>query len=97
ELVTDEASLAAAADDFGHFIHRRPRAVLRPGSVEDVVRLLDFTSRHGIEVAARGQGHSTQGQAQVEAGGVIGMSSLATIHEINAGDALVDAGVRWSD
>jgi cytokinin dehydrogenase len=97
ELVTDDASLAAAADDFGHYIHRRPMAVLRPGSVADVVRLLRFTSRHGIEVAARGQGHSTHGQAQVEAGVVIDMSSLATIHEINAGDALVDAGVRWSD
>ncbi|HEV2851187.1 MAG TPA: FAD-binding protein [Thermoanaerobaculia bacterium] len=97
QFLTDEASLAAAADDYGHLIHRRPMAVLRPGSVDDVVRLLDFTSRHGIQVAARGQGHSTQGQAQVEAGVVIEMSSLATIHEINAGDALVDAGVRWSD
>src|SRR5690349_12950245 len=54
QLLTDEASLAAAADDYGHFIHRRPRAVLRPGSVQDVVRLIDFTSRHGIQVAARG-------------------------------------------
>jgi FAD/FMN-containing dehydrogenase len=97
QLLTDEASLAAAADDYGHLVHRRPIAVLRPGSVEDVVRLLDFTSRHGIQVAARGQGHSTNGQAQVEAGVVLEMSSLATIHEINAGDALVDAGVRWSD
>jgi cytokinin dehydrogenase len=97
ELLTDEASLTAAADDFGHHIHRRPRAVLRPGSVRDVVRLLDFTSRHGIEVAARGQGHSTLGQAQVEAGVVIDMSALATIHEIRPGDVWVDAGVRWSD
>jgi cytokinin dehydrogenase len=100
QLLTDEASLSAAADDFGHFIHRRPRAVLKPGSIEDVVRLLKFTSRHGIEVAARGQGHSTQGQAQVRAGVVIDMSTLAAIHEINAGDngdALVDAGVLWSD
>ena len=28
---------------------------------------------------------------------VIDMSTLATVHEINAGDALVDAGLRWSD
>jgi len=97
QLLTDEASLTAAADDYGHFIHRRPMAVLQPGSVDDVVRLLDFTSRQGIQVAARGQGHSTLGQAQAEAGVVIEMSPLATIHEINAGDALVDAGVRWSD
>jgi cytokinin dehydrogenase len=97
QLLTDEASLAAVADDFGHYIHRRPMAVLRPGSVEDVARLIRFTREHGIQVAARGQGHSTQGQAQVAAGVIIDMSSLATIHEINAGDALVDAGVLWSD
>jgi cytokinin dehydrogenase len=97
QLLTDEASLAAAADDYGHYIHRRPLAVLRPGSVEDVARLLRFAREHDIEVAARGQGHSTHGQAQVAAGVVIDMSSLATIHEINAGNALVDAGVLWSD
>jgi hypothetical protein len=97
QLLTDAASLDAAAEDYGHFISRRPMAVLRPGSVEDIVRLIDFTRQHGIEVAARGQGHSTYGQAQVDAGVVIEMSSLAAIHEINGGDALVDTGVRWSD
>lgn len=97
QLLTDDASLTAAADDFGHAIHRRPMAVLKPGSIDDVVRLIDFTSRHGIQVAARGQGHSTLGQAQVAAGVVIDMSTLATVHEINPGDALVDAGLRWSD
>lgn len=97
QLLTDDASLTAAADDFGHAIHRRPLAILRPGSVQDVARLLDFAREHDIRVAARGQGHSTLGQAQVEAGVVLDMSSLAAIHEINAGDALVDGGVRWSD
>ena len=93
----DDASLTAAADDFGHAIHRRPLAVLKPAAVSDVVRLLQFTSRHGIQVAARGQGHSTLGQAQVAAGVVIDLSTLATIHEVNDHDALVDAGVRWSE
>ncbi|HWM89351.1 MAG TPA: FAD-binding protein [Thermoanaerobaculia bacterium] len=97
ELLTDEASLTAAADDYGHFIHRRPLAVLKPGSVRDIVRLIDFARRQDIQVAARGQGHSTLGQAQVEAGVVIDMSTLSAIHEINEGDALVGAGLRWSD
>ncbi len=97
QLLTDRASLRAAADDYGHAVHRRPLAVLKPGSIADVVRLLQFANAHGLQIAARGQGHSTRGQAQVRAGVVIDMSSLATIHEVNAGDALVDAGVRWSD
>ncbi|MBA3534021.1 MAG: FAD-binding protein, partial [Ardenticatenales bacterium] len=96
-LVADETSLSEAADDFGHIIHRRPMAVLRPGSVEDIVRLVRFANDHGIKVAGQGQRHSTQGQAQVEAGVAIQMSSLATIREINATNALIEVGVRWID
>ena len=96
-LLLDDASRAAAADDFGHFVHRQPLAVLKPGSVDDVVKLVRFARRNNIDVAARGQGHSTQGQAQVEAGVVVDMSTLATVHEVNPTNALVDGGTRWLD
>ncbi len=95
ELVVDQSSLDAAAMDFGHIVSRQPVAVLRPGSVDDVVTLVRFARHHRIGVAARGQGHSTFGQGQVDAGVVIDMSTLAAVHEINSGDALVDAGVTW--
>ena len=96
-LLLDNASLTAAADDFGHLVHRQPLAVLKPGSVNDVEVLVGFARRNNIKVAARGQGHSTQGQAQVEAGVVVDMSTLATVHEINPTNALVDGGTRWLD
>jgi len=99
QLLVDPATLAAAADDFGDIVHRTPIAVLVPGSVEDIVTVVRFANAHGLAVAgARGIGasHSTQGQSEVLGGIVIDMSALATIHEINEGDALVDAGVRWS-
>ena len=96
-LLLDEASRAAAADDFGHLVHREPLAVLKPGSVNDVVKLIRFARRNNIKVAARGQGHSTQGQAQVDAGVVVDMATLATVHEINPTNALVDGGTRWLD
>jgi FAD/FMN-containing dehydrogenase len=96
-LLTDGASLAAGADDFGHLVHRRPTVVLKPASVNDVVELVKFARRNRIKVAARGQGHSTQGQSQVEAGVVVDMSTLAAIQEVNASDALVEGGARWID
>lgn len=96
-LLLDDASRTAAADDFGHFVHRQPLAVLKPGSVNDVVKLVQFARRNDIQVAARGQAHSTQGQAQVEAGVVVDMATLTTVHEINATNALVDGGTRWLD
>jgi cytokinin dehydrogenase len=101
QLLVDPTTLAEAADDFGHIVHRTPIAVLVPGSVQDIVRLVLFARAHGLKVAAaRGFGdnesHSTQGQAQAQGGVVIDMAALSTIHEINPHDALVDAGVRWS-
>lgn len=97
ELVVDEESVTEAADDYGHLVHRRPVAVLRPGSVRDVVTIVRYANAVGVRVAMRGQGHSTFGQAQAGGGVVIDSRTLATIHEIGADRAVVDAGVQWLD
>ncbi len=97
ELVVDEQSRAEAADDYGNIVHRTPIAVLRPGSVRDIVKMVRFANGHGLRVAMRGQGHSTYGQAQVGHGVVIDSRTLATIHEIRGDRAVVDAGVQWLD
>ncbi|HEX8336112.1 MAG TPA: FAD-binding protein [Pyrinomonadaceae bacterium] len=96
-LTTDLAALATAADDFGHIIHRTPVAVLRPGSVEDVVKVVRFARRHGIRVAGRGTGHTAFGQSQAGAGVVIDMTTLNRIHSVGPDRAVVDAGVVWRD
>ncbi|MBX3092876.1 MAG: FAD-binding protein, partial [Cryobacterium sp.] len=94
QLVTDAASLAAAADDFGHYIHRTPLAVLKPGSINDVVEMVRYAKQYNLRIAMRGQGHSTHGQAQVEAGIVIDSSTLASV-SVNASDAVVGPGATW--
>lgn len=43
----DEASVRWAAEDFGHLVHHRPRAVLRPGSVADVAAIVRSPPRPG--------------------------------------------------
>ncbi|HKB29473.1 MAG TPA: FAD-binding protein, partial [Streptosporangiaceae bacterium] len=94
-LAFDNSDLAAAADDFGHIVHRTPRAVLQPGSIEDVAVMLRFCHDHRITAAARGQGHGTYGQAQVAGGLVIDMSTLDTV-QVSAGLVTVAAGAKWS-
>jgi len=94
-LRTAASARRAAADDFGHIVHRRPLAVLEPASVDDVVRLIRFARREGIRVAARGEGHSTHGQSQVRAGVVIDMSRLARVYKVGRTIADVQAGVTW--
>lgn len=98
-LSTDEASLAAASDDFGHIVHRRPVAVLRPGSVRDVVTMVRFCNEHRLPVAPRGQGHATQGQAQVSGGLVIETAPLTRIGPLgpHSTTVTVGAGIRWSE
>ncbi len=100
DLVLAGDVLGDAADDFGHIIHSAPVAVLFPGSVDDIVKLIKFANTHGIKLGGMsmiGDTHSTYGQSQVAGGVVIDMSSLAEIHEISDDSALVDAGVRWID
>ncbi|MFF3561486.1 FAD-binding protein [Streptomyces sp. NPDC002574] len=98
-LLTDEDSLTAAADDFGHIVHRGPVAVLRPGSVDDVVAMVRFCNRHGLKVAPRGQGHGTNGQAQVAGGLVVETTPLARIGPVgpHSRTVTVGAGAKWSD
>jgi cytokinin dehydrogenase len=93
-LLTDPASLAPYATDAGSAIHETPVAVLRPGSTEDVAKMIRYCRRHRIQVAARGQGHTTFGQSQV-AGLVVDMGSLNKIHSIKPTSADIDAGLTW--
>lgn len=94
-LAVDPASLAAAADDFGHIVHLEPLAVLRPRSAEDVAAGVRAARRDGVKLAIRGAGHSMYGQTQVARGVVVDMSSLNEVREIGPDRVSVDAGARW--
>ena len=95
-LLATEALLATAADDFGHLVHRRPLAVLDPGSASDVARMVTFGCQHGIKIGPRGQAKSAYGQAQVEGGIVVRMSSLNRPPVFRPGLVEVSAGLTWS-
>ena len=96
-LLLDPSALSPFADDFGHLVHRTPCAVLEPGSVNDIAVMIAFCARHGVPVAARGQGHQTFGQAQVRDGLVIDMSPLNSISiDPVARTVSAGAGALWS-
>ncbi|MGW1998339.1 FAD-binding protein [Embleya sp. NPDC001921] len=96
ELLLDEPSRQAVAVDNGNLTRVVPRAVLHPGSTADIQRMIRFARRNGIKVAARGAGHTTDGQS-LSPGLVIATGSLNRIHSIGPTAADVDAGVLWSD
>ena len=94
-LLTDPTSLAPYATDVGSAIHEAPVAVLKPASADDIAKMIRYCRRHRIPVGARGQGHTTFGQSQVEAGLVVDMGSLNQIHSIKSNKADIDAGALW--
>jgi cytokinin dehydrogenase len=97
QLLTDATTVSSVARDVGNIVHDTPVAVLRPGSVRDIAKMVKFCRRHGIKVAARGQGHTNFGQSQVAGGLVVEMGSLSQIHSIDARSARVDAGLTWNN
>jgi FAD/FMN-containing dehydrogenase len=98
------SGLAPFAADFGRIVSRQPRAVLIPGSVEDIVKIVRFARAHRLNVAVGGQAgtdlresHSNFGQSQVEAGIAIDMRPLGAVLSADSGHADVAAGAHWSD
>ncbi|MFJ5118110.1 FAD-binding protein [Kitasatospora sp. NPDC088548] len=109
-MVTGGTELARFAGDFGHLVNAAPRAVLRPGSVRDIVEVVGFARRHRIPVAMNGQSgnpdtgtgaaqlesHSSYGQAGAPGGVAIDARGLDRIVSLAPGRAVVEAGVTWA-
>jgi FAD/FMN-containing dehydrogenase len=97
ELRFDKASRIAAADDFGHIVHRTPKGVLLPGSDQDVATTIRWAGGLGRKIVPQGQSHSVYGRAQVRAGIVIDMTQLRTVYDVQHDRVVVDAGATWSE
>lgn len=96
-LRLDAATREAAAGDFGYIVRRTPTAVLEPGSVEDVARMVRYARQRDLKIAVRGQAHTTYGQALVEGGIVVDSRPLKRIRFLSGGRAIVEAGALWAD
>ena len=94
-LSFDATTCNAYAQDYGQIIHEAPIAVLSPGSIGDISRMVRFARRRDLKIAVRGHGHQPFGQAQVRGGIVIDMTSLRTVHCVSEEGIDVDAGADW--
>ena len=80
-------------DDFGHLVHRTPREVVHPGSAGEAAEAILRADPAGF--AARGQGHSVWGRAQVQDGIVAATDRLAGVGAVRDGTVAVGAGATW--
>ena len=95
-VLTDDATREAAAADFGRVVIRKPEAVVRPASAEDVAVVLKFASRQSLGVSTRGAAHSQSGQSLSEHI-VLDMCALDQVRRLNraAGTVVCQGGVKW--
>ena len=95
-LRTDLAARAESATDMGRIERVLPWAVLFPGSVGDIQKMVRFCREHGIRVSQRGQHHSMHGQS-LSPGLVIERGALRQVREVAADRIVVDAGVTFKE
>ena len=86
------------AFDFGRDNNQEPEKIFCPTTTEDIKQIIDGTGL--TKIAIRGKGHSTGGQALVDKGIVIDMTSCAAIGAITinkSGKPIVEvqAGASW--
>lgn len=104
-ILCGDAAADIAGKDFGGMNRVKPLAVVRPAGAEDIAGAVKAALRSDkLTVAARGNGHSINGQAMAEGGLVVDMGSTAGNHfevgYLSGGDmAFVDVsgGALWEN
>lgn len=83
---------------FNALIDRRPAAIARPTTPDDVARVIGITRDVGLPLGVRGGGHSVAGHAIVEGGVVIDLSDLrGVLIDPDRRIAHVQGGAQWQD
>ncbi|GMI83901.1 ARABIDOPSIS THALIANA CYTOKININ OXIDASE 5, cytokinin oxidase 7 [Hibiscus trionum] len=97
-------STVAASKDFGYLYSALPLALIKPSGAEDIARVIKAASQvPHTTVAARGNGHSVNGQAMTVGGLVIDMRSTEENHfqllSIDGSPDYIDVsgGALWED
>jgi len=96
KVLTDDAARDGLATDFGHYVIRKPAAVVRPASADDVAKTVKFSAQRGLAVATRGSGHSQSGQS-LSNDIVLDMAELAEIRNLDdkSGAVVCGGGLKW--
>ncbi|MEQ8800631.1 MAG: FAD-binding oxidoreductase [Haliea sp.] len=99
KIETDAGWLAYFSGDFSEILLERPAAVVRPGSLEEVVVIVKAARAHGVSVVPRGGGMSySLGYAPARPGAVLlDMRALDRIVDIDTRNltVTVEPGVTW--
>jgi FAD/FMN-containing dehydrogenase len=93
-----ESGYEVARHCYNALIDRRPAAIARCFSDEDVATAFAFARSEGLEVAVRGGGHNPAGHCVCDDGLVIDLSLMRGVDvDAESGVALSQGGATWLD
>lgn len=97
-LALGEPGYEEAREIWNGMVDRRPAAIARCVSAEDVVQCVRFAREHGVLVAIRGGGHNIAGNALCDGGLVIDLSPMKRVEvDARARRATVEPGCTLGD
>ncbi|KAG6608339.1 Cytokinin dehydrogenase 7 [Cucurbita argyrosperma subsp. argyrosperma] len=101
-VTTDSRDIGLAGKDFGGLHSITPLALVKPTGADDVAKVVkSAVQSSNLTVAARGNGHSINGQAMADRGLVVDMTAMENHFHVvlNNGLSYVDVsgGALWED
>ena len=97
-IYPDDEAFAEATLLWNGMIKKRPAVVVRPASVQDVVRTVGFVRDNELELSIKGGGHNIAGLALSDGGITLDMSGLKAVSvDLDASLARVGAGCTLGD
>ncbi len=97
-ILPDDTSYEEARRVWNGMIDRRPAAIARCRTVEDVVAAVQFAREYDIPIAVRGGGHNAAGLAVIDDGLVIDLTEMSAV-EVDPERRIARAGggATWGD
>src|SRR4051794_1488112 len=97
-LLPEDADYETARRVHNGLIDKRPAAIARCATTEDVAAAVRFATSAGLEIAVRGGGHNVAGRCVCEGGLMIDLSRMRAVHvDADAKTATAQGGALWSD
>lgn len=97
-VLPEDPQYAEATLIWNGMVHKRPAFVVRPLTVRDVVRVVDFVRDNGLEMSVKGGGHNIAGLGLSDGGVTLDMSRMRTVDvDMTARRAVVAPGCTLGD
>lgn len=97
-ITPEDAEYDAARKVYNAMIDKRPRLIIRPVDVADVIAAVNFARDHKLTLAVRGGGHNGPGLGTCDDGMVVDLSKMKGIRvDPVARTVRVEGGCTWGD